>query len=256
MPAGGQGCCQREVVANFIIEANVNCCQLVAKLERHMAIDRIHLRNLIRLILVDQRLRTKLLRQNIRADINRAGGVAGEPRDFYSPFWADAKNHARGRSNLRETTDVRAAASRQRRRLYPALRDGFLSWWEERRRRRNEPFTILEDRILGECELEGLGVIRVENNLAFQIGDDGMRVVYPYFSDEPELTSEVAAMALWVMSRAVPQFRLEDMRILDVIRGVSYSLDEAPLTGSDEMELRNQYASLLERWYELRDEYH
>lgn len=220
-----------------------------------MAIDRIHLRNLLRLILADRSLQTSLLRANIRADIARDGGFRGGGMDFYSPFWADAKNHARGRTDLRVETGLRVEASRQRRRLYPALCDGFLAWWEEGRRRRNEPFNILEQRILGDCELEGLGVIRVENNFAFQIGEDGMRVVYPYFSDDPELTAEVAAMALWVMSRALPQYRVEDMRVLDIIRGVSYSLDEAPLSGAEEVALRQRYAILLDRWQELRGEY-
>lgn len=220
-----------------------------------MSIETIHLRNLMRLALAERSLETSLLRTNIRAHIKREGGETDGGMDFYVPFWADAKAHVRGESNLRTTTPVRIAASKQRERLYPLLADGFLNWWEEGRRRRNEPFTILDRRVRGRCVLERLGVIKVENNLAFQIGDDGLRVVYPYFNDEPEITQDAARQALWVMSQALPEFSINDMRILDVIRGRSFSVEECPQTGAEEVELRVEFDRLLNRWTELRREY-
>lgn len=184
-----------------------------------MAIDIIHLRNLMRLILAEPALETRLLRANIREELARERGDGEGGMDFYTPFWADAKAHARGATNLRDQTELRVAASAQRRNLYPLLRDGFLSWWEERRRRRNEPFTILDVQVRGRFSLDGVGTIRVENNLAFQIGDDGLRVIYPYFNDDPEITTDMARIGLWAMSQALPQYSIRDMRILDVIRG-------------------------------------
>lgn len=213
----------------------------------------------MRLILAHPSLETRLLRADIRNDLRRGHRAEGEGgdggRDFYVPFWSDAKQHVRGFSDLRTETAGRVEASAQRRRLYPMLSEGFLRWWEERRRRRNEPFTLLERPVRGRAVIEGLGVIKVENNLSFQIGDDGLRIVYPYFCDEPELTVDAARMGLWLMSQALPDFRVEDMRILDVVRGISFSIEEAPLTGAEEAELRAHYRLLLTRWNELRATY-
>lgn len=220
-----------------------------------MAIDIIHLRNLMRLILAEPALETRLLRTNIREELARQRGDGEGGMDFYTPFWADAKAHARGGSNLRDQTELRVRASAQRRNLYPLLRDGFLTWWEERRRRRNEPFTILNVQVRGRFTLDGVGVIRVENNLAFRIGDDGLRVVYPYFNDEPAITADMARIGLWAMSQALPQYSIQDMRILDVVRGRSYSIEEAPQSGSEQRELSEAYAALIDRWNILRASY-
>lgn len=220
-----------------------------------MAIDIIHLRNLMRLILAEPALETRLLRTNIREELARQRGDGEGGMDFYTPFWADAKAHARGGSNLRDQTELRVRASAQRRNLYPLLRDGFLTWWEERRRRRNEPFTILNVQVRGRFTLDGVGVIRVENNLAFRIGDDGLRVVYPYFNDEPEITADMARIGLWAMSQALPQYSIQDMRILDVVRGRSYSIEEAPQSESEQRELSEAYAALIDRWNILRASY-
>lgn len=175
--------------------------------------------------------------------------------DFYSPFWADAKSHVRRIADLRVETARRVAASAQRQRLYPMLMTGFLNWWEERRRRRNEAFTMLDRSVRGRFVLDGLGAIKVENNLAFQIGEDGLRIVYPYFNDEPEITADMARQGLWLMSQALPNFDIADMRILDVIRGTSFSIEECPQVGTEEADLREQYDRLLARWRELRIEY-
>lgn len=208
----------------------------------------------MRLVLADPAHETRLLRENIRAHINREAGTSGGGMNFYTPFWADAKNHARGTLDLRSATDARVAANGGRRNLFPALCDGFLLWWEDRRRRRNEPFAILEERVLGHLEVEGHGVIVVDNILGVRIGDAELRIVYPYFFDEPELSSELAAIGLWIMSQALLGYRIENMRVLDVIRGVSYSVEDVTIQGNEEASLRSMYRYLLERWAELRAE--
>ncbi len=220
-----------------------------------MAIDLIHLRNLMRLILAEPALETRLLRTNIREEIARENGEGEGGMDFYSPFWADAKGHVRGDRDLSAQTAIRVAASAQRRNLYPQLRDGFLAWWQERRRRRNEPFTVLDVQVRGRFPVGGHGVVRVENNLAFRIGDDGLRIVYPYFNDEPEITVDMARIGLWAMSQALPEFAIEDMRILDVIRGLSFSIEEAPQSGTEAAELEAAYGLLIHRWHVLRATY-
>lgn len=169
-----------------------------------MSIDVISLRKLMQLMLASERRRTALLRANITSDLRRERNGPGDGGDFHSPFWADAKNHASGTTNLRQATATRIKAHRGRARLYPLLTERFLSWWEERRRRRNEPFKVEEEQIKGRLPLDRLGVVKVESNLAFSIGEDGYRVIYPYFCEEPTMTTDVARLGLWAMSQALP----------------------------------------------------
>lgn len=221
-----------------------------------MAIESISLRKLMQLMLADDRQRTSLLRANItdeiRRDINGPGAGGG---DFHSPFWADAKNYAAGDIDLREASAARIEANGGRERLYNRLTEGFLTWWLERRRRRNEPFTIIEQNIRARLEIEGLGTIKIENNLAFDIGEDDRRVVYPYFCEEPEMTEAVARLGLWSMAAAMPEYAIEHMRILDVIRGRSFSILDTRITRTEEADFRTNYRVLLDRWQELRREY-
>lgn len=221
-----------------------------------MAIDTISLRKLLQLILASERKRTGLLRTNIRDQLKKeANGPGGGGGDFHTPFWADAKAYAAHGADLRQTSAARISADHGRARLYPLLTEGFLTWWLERRRRRNEPFEIIEQNIRGRLELDGLGTVKIENNLAFRIGDDERRIVYPYFCEEPEMAEEVARLGLWAMSRAVPEYALNDMRILDVIRGRSFSMLDTPMTGTEEADFCQQYRVLLDRWQALRREY-
>lgn len=221
-----------------------------------MSIETLSLRKLMQLMLASDRQRTSLLRANIteqiRREINGPGTGGG---DFHSPFWADAKAYAAGGADLRQASGSRVEANDGRARLYPLLTEGFLVWWLERRRQRNEPFTIIEQNIKGRLELTGLGVVKIENNLAFQIGEDDRRVVYPYFCEDPEMTEQVARLGLWAMSAAIPDYSIDSMRVLDVIRGRSFSILDTPTTGTEEADFRAAYQVLLDRWRELRREY-
>jgi hypothetical protein len=220
-----------------------------------MAIDLISLRKLMQLMLASDRRRTSLLRADITADRRREQNGSSGGGDFHSPFWADAKGHAADQTDLRQATPARIDAAPGRARLYPLLMGGFLTWWEERRRRRNEPFKVEDDHIHGRFPVEGLGVVKVESNLGFSIGDDGYRVVYPYFCEDPELTPEIARLGLWAMNRALPQYAIDDLRILDVLRSVSFSTVESPMRGTEEEEFRALYQSLTDRRRQLLSEY-
>ena len=220
-----------------------------------MAIDLISLRKLMQMMLASDRRRTSLLRADITSDRRRERDGASGGGDFHSPFWADAKGHASDLTDLRQATPARIVAAPGRARLYPLLTRGFLTWWEERRRRRNEPFTVEGGNIHGRFSFEGLGVVKVESSLAFSIGDDGYRVVYPYFCENPELTPDIARLGLWAMSRALPQYAIDDLRILDVLRSVSYSTAESPIRGTEEEEFRAIYQALTDRRQELLREY-
>lgn len=221
-----------------------------------MPIETVHLRKLMQLMLAEPAFETALLRRDINEHFSRERRVAGEGGgDFHSAFWADAKGHAEGRVNIRLATPARIAANKRRRRLYPELTTGFLTWWEERRRLRNEPFEIEQDRLRGRLILEKLGTVRVENNLAFRIGGDSRRIVYPYFCEEPAMDDDVARIGLWAMSWALRDHSIDDMRILDVIRSRSFSTLECPQRGTEENEFRERYSDLLERWRILRTQY-
>lgn len=221
-----------------------------------MSIEQISLRKLMQLMLATDRQRTSLLRSNITEEIRRNINGPGEGGgDFHTPFWADAKAYAAHGEDLRDASAARIEANEGRARLYPQLTEGFLAWWLERRRRRNEPFTILERNIKGRLELPGLGVVKIENNLAFEIGEDDRRVVYPYFCEDPEMTEQVARLGLWAMATAIPEYAIGHMRILDVIRGRSFSILDTPITGTEEADFRANYQALLDRWRELRREY-
>jgi hypothetical protein len=207
-------------------------------------------------MLASERQRTSLLRANITDELRKEANGPGEGGgDFHSPFWADAKAYASRGEDLRQASAARIEANEGRARLYPQLTEGFLVWWLERRRRRNEDFNIIEQNIRGRLELPGLGVVKIENNLAFEIGEDDRRVVYPYFCEIPEMEPQIARLGLWAMAEAMPQYAIEHMRVLDVIRGRSFSILDTPMSGAEADEFRQQYRLLLDRWHELRREY-
>lgn len=210
----------------------------------------------MQLMLASERKRTSLLRANITEDIRRQiNGPGDGGGDFHGPFWADAKAFAATGADLRQASAARIESNEGRARLYPQLTEGFLAWWLDRRRRRNEPFDMIEQNIRGRLELEDLGTVKIENNLAFAIGQDDRRVVYPYFCEDPEMTEQIARLGLWAMAAAIPDYTINDMRILDVIRGQSFSILDTPITGTEEEDFRREYRLLLDRWQTLRREY-
>ncbi|QNA84949.1 hypothetical protein G4G27_13800 [Sphingomonas sp. So64.6b] len=216
-----------------------------------MALDRVHLRKLLKLFLMKDNLRSTAIRSDAREVMKKRDEGAGPGGDFHVPFWHDAKAHAAGRSDLREATDIQIEKNWRRKNLYPRLRDGFLHWWNEKRRWINEAISELPKTIkstFGFIEIDG--VVKVENLLSLRLGGDKFRYIYPYFADKPALTPEGARLGLWLMSKALPQFDIKDMRILDVIRGESFSVDRYPLNGKEEDLFHLRYRSILREWRE------
>ncbi|WP_201721592.1 hypothetical protein [Caulobacter sp. B11] len=161
-----------------------------------MSLELIGLGKLLRVMYADRADQVRLLREDIRNTIRRESGLRRNQKggDFYVPLWADVKGHVRGELELRERAGERIDAHGGRRRLYPLLVEGFLSWWEERRRLRNEPFLVIEESIRARFESTGLGVVKVENTLSISVGDDGRRIIYPYFPERPPLSEEAARL--------------------------------------------------------------
>lgn len=219
-----------------------------------MSLDVIHLRKLLKLFYLTPSRQTSELRADIRQDIARDAGIAGGGGDFHVPFWRDARDHVFHRTDLHSATDARIQSNAGRERLYSMLRDGFLEWWNERRRWTNEPFRPI-DAPHSRLQVEGMGIIKVENVLAVQDAAGGDHYIYPYFAEAPPINSEAARVALWVLQEAFPQHDGSAMRLLDVLRGQTFSTDRNPLQGDEEHVLRTRYQQLIDRRQELLMEY-
>jgi hypothetical protein len=211
-----------------------------------MALHQIHLHKLLKLLFLESKNRRSAILRDIREDAAREKRVDDSGGDFYGPFWRDAKDHALGKSDLHAMVKQRIADLATRSRLYPLLRDGFLLWWNERRRWTNLPFT--QGRWLkAHYRFEEIqATVKVENILCVRDGRQVEHVVYPYFWEEPILTEDAARLGLWLLTTALPDTASEEIRILDVIRGQTFSLDRYPLRGDEEKELRTRYKAILE----------
>lgn len=222
-----------------------------------MSLERIHLRKLLTLIYLPKAQRISALRSDIRDSIKKDNGFKSNGGDFHVPFWTDAKMHAAGNGDLTLLTQERIDANKRSRwRLYPPLAKGFLTWWNEKRRWINEPFQILEQSVKAQFVVEPLGcVVKVENLLSVQIGDSSHRLVYPYFSEEPELSEEAVRIGLWLMAKALHYFEVTSFRILDVLRSESFGTLDYPLHGDEEALFLREYKLLLDDWQTLRKDY-
>lgn len=221
-----------------------------------MSIRTIHLRKLLRLMFLDRAERRSALRSDIRDDIAREAGETGSGGDFYGPFWYDAKAHVFGNADLHQLVDERIAANTNRANLYPLLRDGFLLWFNDRRRWTNEPFR--PGRVLkAQYALASLDcTVKIEGILSVRDGAGEEHFVYPYFSPSPPMNDDSARLGLWLLTQALPHVPQNEIRILDVIRGQTFSVDREPLIGDEQDHFTRRYTALLEEWDTLRQEYH
>lgn len=218
-----------------------------------MSLENVHLRKLLKIFFLEPPQQTSELRADIRQDIARDAGASGGG-DFHGPFWRDARDHVFHVRDLHESVEARIESNAGRDRLYPALRNGFLHWWNEGRRWTNEPFQPIEAPH-ARVTLEGLGIVKVENLLGVRDAAGGNHLIYPYFAESPPLPEEGGRLGLWLMTQAFPQSGPDDLRILDVIRGRPFSLDRTPLQGNEESAFRRRYGALLSRWHALWEEY-
>ncbi|MGX1790551.1 hypothetical protein ACWIGM_27650 [Bosea sp. NPDC055332] len=173
-----------------------------------MAIHKKNLRNFLQLFYAPERLRLRLLRDDVKQEIKKAEGSGGGGPFFYGPFWADAKDHAAGLKDLATETELRIADSKSRRKTYPLLRDGFLQWWNEKRRWRNEPFEIIPYTIPVQAAIHESGcVVKIENMFSVKIDENNRRLIYPYFSEIPSISTEAARLGISIIGQAMPRKR-------------------------------------------------
>jgi hypothetical protein len=221
-----------------------------------MSLQNIHLRKLLKILYLQGPQRVSALRSDIRGDIRRErGDDEGSGGDFYAPFWRDAKDHVFGITDLREQSGIRIASNGGRTNLYPQLCDGFLVWWNERRRWTNEPFQPA-DAMKTVFRLAGIDAnIKLANILSVRDGQNEDRFVYPYWFPHPPLNDESARLGLWALTQAFASFDSDQFRILDVIRGQTYSLGQNPMRGDEAGIFQRRHAVALLEWQSLRQEY-
>jgi hypothetical protein len=219
-----------------------------------MSIEKINLRKLLQLLLADARLQRALLLADIRSD--RAKQYReGKGGDFYSPFWADVKDHAAGRANIADQVEIRIAKNDTRARLYPVLRDGFLEMWTEKIRWRNEPFEFVPESIKAQLAIKELRTtVKIENTASIIAWDGSHRIMYPYFYEEPPLTDEGARLGFWALTQALPDHNLEDFRIIDFIRRAYYRAADIGMNGDEGKQFTQRYKALLAQWRKLKEE--
>lgn len=220
-----------------------------------MTIDRITLRKFIQLLGLPQNKKITKFREVARRDARRQAGepVIGGP-DFYTGFWSDAKNHVFGQSDLRDTTPARIAANDGRERLYRMLQDGFLTWWDERRRWQNAPFQRINP-IVGQVEIENGAILRLDNILSVRDTQNVDHHVYPYWCEEPIIDQDLAAISLHVLLRAFPEHDPNEIRILDTIRGQTYSADRVDLDAITWEDIILRHRALRAEYQEIRAQY-
>lgn len=217
-----------------------------------MSIEKINLRKLLQLLYADNRLQRSLLLADIRSDRSKKDGGSSAGGDFYGPFWADVKDHATGRSDISQQTEIRIASNKARGRLYPVLRDSFLEMWTEKMRWRNEPFEFVSTSVKAQLSIDELGtVIKIENTAAIRVWDGSHRVLYPYFSEAPALPEEGARLGFQVMRDALPDFSPDDFRIIDMQRRVYYRPGDIGINGNEREILLKKYDALLKLWRSL-----
>lgn len=221
-----------------------------------MTIEKIGLGKLIKLLSAKDADRIRIIRSDLREEKAKKLLLQEGGGDFYGPFWHDAKAHVAGRSNLRITTIQRIADWDQRKTLYPILCEGFLKWLELARRETNQPLVPTAKDFHTRFEIPDLHLLlKIDNVMGLQGEDSHARLVYPFFCKEHRLSEKWARVGLWLMSRGFTEFDLDELEILDVIAGTSFSGRKIRLNGDEEEVFRSNYQRLHAEWAALRPAY-
>lgn len=91
-------------------------------------------------------------------------------------------------------------------------------------------------------------MVKVENLLCLRLEVTDIGISTPNFSDRPTLTPQGARLGLCLMGQALPDLDIKDMRILDVLRGETFSVEKYPLNGDEEDTFKLRYRGILREW--------
>lgn len=220
-----------------------------------MGFERVQLRKLLMFAALPQKDRVSRYKDDIKQRKTAAaaaaqGNTLGGGGGFYGLFWKDAKDSVLENLDLVEATEKRIAEDYRKKNIFPKLLAGFQSWWRDKRRWTNEPFTEGR-RLTGRYSAsDGPRAVNIENILSVSDGEGVVRHLYPYWYNEPPLTAPLAAMGLQALAHAFPEVDPTSFRILDIIRGETYSLDKVEVNEGD----LDQLNELHERFCEEYDQ--
>lgn len=218
-----------------------------------MSLEKINLRKLLQFFVADARKQRSLLLADIRNERAKETRESDDGGDFYSPFWADVKDHAAGRSNITEQTETRISKNNTRARLYPQLRDSFIEIWNEKMRWRNEPYEFAPKSIKAQLLIRELGaIIKIENTASIIAWDGSRRIMYPYFYETPPLTDDSARLGFWALKEALPDYDMNDFRIIDFIRRNYTRPTDIGMRGDEKTQFIQRYRELLRQWRQLK----
>jgi hypothetical protein len=213
----------------------------------------LHLNTLIKLLVMSTKDRRKELLSIIRKETTAPGAARPTGGDFYLPFWADAKAHMAGTAELPGSVRSRIDRNSRRRNLYPRLQDGFLGWWNEKRRWINDPHELAGP-VKARFVLQDIGLtIKVEGAVKINVRDRFDRVIYPYFAPDHPIVDPGARLALWVLTKVLPDTKPDEFRILDVFAARSFGIGDAPPLGDEEEVFNTKYAAMKTEMDEIRD---
>lgn len=217
----------------------------------------LNLNKLLKLFELNESQLTSALRSELRSERRKSLELDDEGGgDFHVPFWSDAKLHMMGLLDLVSQVDVRIGASKQRKRLYPLLARGFLSWLDALSRGTNRKIGLELVTAHNRLNFDDIGLIlKVDNLLCVKLGENQFRLVYPYFSEKPVLSAKWARVGLWAMTETLEKYSVTDIEILDVLRGRSYSGLSVSLKGDEQALFVAKFKAIKLKWDELRPEY-
>jgi hypothetical protein len=78
--------------------------------------------------------------------------------------------------------------------------------------------------------------------------------MYPYFYEEPALPEQGARLGFWALKEALPEYRVEDFRIIDMQHRTYFRPTDVGLKGDEGKQFVERYDALLKQWRKLRDE--
>ncbi|TZG26258.1 hypothetical protein [Sphingomonas montanisoli] len=221
-----------------------------------MTIRVVNLNKILKICQLPENLLTRELRIDLRGERRKALGLPTGGGHFHYPWWNAAKQHSVGLVDLETFTPVLIGDLKSRKRLYPLLTEGFLQWFRHLRRTTNAEIVWTQENIHTHYTVPGLElIVKVDNLLALKIGSDRHKIIYPYFFEEPALSSLWGRIGLWLMREALSEYDIVDMEILDVLRGRSFSGGMDFLKGDEEAIFQRKYMNIIEQWEALKPEY-
>lgn len=218
-----------------------------------MSLHTARLSKILKIAYADDRLSRKDIFDDVSEYIRKENNpekASSGGGDFHGVLWAAFKDciFEYDPDSFDQIVKALIDANSRRKRLFPPLAQGLKSWGLEKQRWMNEEIKRIKSPT-GTITVDGLDIaLKVNNILALEIVGKGNRYIYPYFSEEPTVTKEAARVALWQLHQTLPDLDINEIRILDVMRGKSYSVADVPFVGDEQTLFEHHIKSIMQRW--------